>query len=60
MRAARMYGYKQPLVIEDVPLPDVAADEVLLKVSAAGMCRTDAQLATPKVASLPHAARADH
>ncbi len=44
MRAARMYGYNQPLVIEDVPLPDVAADEVLLKVSAAGMCRTDAQL----------------
>ena len=44
MRAARMYGYKQPLVIEDVPLPDLAADEVLLKVSAAGMCRTDFQM----------------
>src|SRR5262249_20345968 len=44
MRAARMYGYKQPLVIEEVPLPDVAADEVLLKVSAAGMCRTDFQM----------------
>lgn len=44
MRAARMHGYKQPLVLEDVKVPDIAADEVLVKVSAAGMCRTDAQL----------------
>ena len=44
MRAARMYGYKQPLVLEDVTVPDMAADEVLIKVTAAGMCRTDAQL----------------
>ena len=44
MRAARMYGYNQPLVLEDVPIPDIRADEVLLKVSAAGMCRTDVQL----------------
>ena len=39
MRAARMYGYKQPLVLEDVVVPDMAADEVLIKVQAAGMCR---------------------
>jgi alcohol dehydrogenase, propanol-preferring len=44
MRAARMHGYKQPLVLEDVKVPDMAADEVLVRVSAAGMCRTDAQL----------------
>jgi hypothetical protein len=44
MRAARMHGYKQPLVLEDVAVPDMAADEVLIKVTAAGMCRTDAQL----------------
>ena len=44
MRAARMYGYKQPLVLENVKMPDMAADEVLIKVTAAGMCRTDAQL----------------
>jgi alcohol dehydrogenase, propanol-preferring len=44
MRAARMHGYKQPLVLEDVAVPDIAADEVLMKVTAAGMCRTDAQL----------------
>ena len=44
MRAARMHGYKQPLVLEDVAVPEMAADEVLIKVTAAGMCRTDAQL----------------
>jgi propanol-preferring alcohol dehydrogenase len=44
MRAARLHGYNQPLVLEDVPIPDIAANEVLLKVGAAGMCRTDVQL----------------
>jgi alcohol dehydrogenase, propanol-preferring len=44
MRAARMHGYRQPLVLEDVKVPEIAADEVLLKVAAAGMCRTDAQM----------------
>ena len=44
MRAARMHGYRRPLVLEDVKIPEIAADEVLLKVAAAGMCRTDAQM----------------
>lgn len=44
MRAARMYGYNQPLILEEVPIPDIQADEVLVKVGAAGMCRTDFQL----------------
>ncbi|MBO0721427.1 MAG: NAD(P)-dependent alcohol dehydrogenase [Blastocatellia bacterium] len=44
MRAARMYGYKQPLVLEEVEKPEIALDEVLVKVEAAGMCRTDVQL----------------
>jgi alcohol dehydrogenase, propanol-preferring len=44
MRAARMHGYNQPLVLEDVAVPDMAADEVLIRVTATGMCRTDAQL----------------
>lgn len=44
MRTARMHGYKQPLVLEDVPVPDVGRAEVLVKVGAAGMCRTDVQL----------------
>ena len=44
MLAARMYGYKQPLVLEDVPKPAITPDQVLVRVEGAGMCRTDFQL----------------
>lgn len=44
MRAARMHAYQTPLVLDDVPVPDIHADEILVKVTAAGMCRTDVQL----------------
>jgi propanol-preferring alcohol dehydrogenase len=44
MRAARMYGYKQPLRLEEVPVPQIGPEEVLVKVGGAGMCRTDFQL----------------
>ncbi len=44
MRAARMHGYNQPLVLEDVPIPEIRPDEALIRVTAAGMCRTDVQL----------------
>lgn len=44
MKAARMHEYRKPLVLEDVPVPDIQQDEVLVKVKAAGMCRTDMQL----------------
>jgi alcohol dehydrogenase, propanol-preferring len=44
MRAARMYGYHQPLRLEEVDVPDIGPEEVLVKVGGAGMCRTDYQL----------------
>ncbi|WP_081290795.1 NAD(P)-dependent alcohol dehydrogenase [Mycobacterium asiaticum] len=44
MRAARMHGYNQPLQIDEVPVPDVGRDQVLIKVAATGMCRSDYQL----------------
>jgi propanol-preferring alcohol dehydrogenase len=44
MRAARLHAYNQPLVLEEVPVPQIEANEVLVKVGAAGMCRTDVQL----------------
>ena len=44
MRAARMYGYQQPLRVEEVPVPEIGPDEILVKVAAAGMCRSDYQL----------------
>lgn len=44
MRAARMHEIGKPLELEDVPIPDIQADEVLVKVKACGMCRSDMQL----------------
>ncbi|MGD9721218.1 MAG: NAD(P)-dependent alcohol dehydrogenase [Pirellulales bacterium] len=44
MKAARIQEYNRPLVLEDVPVPDVQPDEVLVHVRACGMCRSDVQL----------------
>jgi putative intracellular protease/amidase len=44
MRAARMHGYNERLQLEEIPVPDFGPDEVLVKVAAAGMCRSDFQL----------------
>ena len=44
MRAARIHNFNQPLQIDEVPVPDVGPNQVLLKVAAAGMCRSDYQL----------------
>jgi propanol-preferring alcohol dehydrogenase len=44
MLAARMHGYNQPLVLEDIKIPEIAPDQVLVKVGGAGMCRSDVQL----------------
>ncbi|NII54308.1 NAD(P)-dependent alcohol dehydrogenase [Luteibacter sp. SG786] len=44
MKAARMHEYGKPLVLEDIPIPDIAEDEVLVQVKACGMCRSDVQL----------------
>lgn len=44
MKAARILEYNKPLVFEDIPIPDIQADEVLVKVAACGMCRSDVLL----------------
>ncbi|HTI73591.1 MAG TPA: NAD(P)-dependent alcohol dehydrogenase [Mycobacterium sp.] len=44
MRAARIHRFNQPLEIDEVPVPDVGPNQVLIKVAAAGMCRSDYQL----------------
>lgn len=44
MRAAIMHDYNEPLRIEEVPVPDVGPADVLVKVAATGMCRSDCQL----------------
>ena len=34
MKAARMHEYGQALVLEDVPVPDIQPDEILVQVRA--------------------------
>ena len=44
MKAARIHEYNKPIVLEDIPIPDMQSDEVLVEVKACGMCRSDVQL----------------
>lgn len=44
MQAARIHRFNEPLQIDEVPVPDPGPNQVLLKVAAAGMCRSDYQL----------------
>jgi alcohol dehydrogenase, propanol-preferring len=44
MLAARMHGYKQPLVIDEIKVPEISPEEVLVRVGGTGMCRSDVQL----------------
>lgn len=41
MKAAIFHGSGQPLTVEDVPTPEPAAGEVLIRVAACGVCHTD-------------------
>ena len=43
MRAARLYG-KEDLRVEDLPVPEVAAGEILLRVKSAAVCGTDIRM----------------
>jgi alcohol dehydrogenase, propanol-preferring len=44
MKAARMHEYGNSLVLEDVPVSDIQPDEILVKVTACEMCRSDVRL----------------
>lgn len=41
MKAAIFHGAQQPLTIEDVPTPEPAPNEILVRVAACGVCHTD-------------------
>ena len=41
MRAALVEEYGAPLIIRDVPTPNIGDDDVLVRVEAAGVCATD-------------------
>jgi len=41
MKAAVVHDFSSPLVIEDVPIPEPGAEQVLVRVEASGLCHTD-------------------
>lgn len=41
MKAAVFHGGNQPLQLEDVPMPVIGPDDILVKVAACGVCHTD-------------------
>ena len=45
MKAARLYKPKEPLKIEEVPIPKINPEEVLVEMKACGICATDVHTA---------------
>ena len=54
MTAARFYEPGQPLRIEHLPLPRPAADEVLVRVHATGLCGSDVHIAVEGITPTPY------
>lgn len=58
MRAMRLEQYNGPLVLRDLPTPEPGPCEVLVKVAACGVCRTDVKILRgeipPPIVVLPH------
>ncbi|HEX2738992.1 MAG TPA: alcohol dehydrogenase catalytic domain-containing protein, partial [Rubrobacter sp.] len=58
MRAMILEGSGKPLRAVDVPIPEVGPGQVLLRVRACGVCRTDlhildGELTDPKLPLIP-------
>ena len=45
MKAAVLYEARQPLRFEELQMPDVHEDDVLIKVASCGVCHTDLKVA---------------
>lgn len=41
MKAAVAHSFNSPLVIEEVPIPEVNPKQILVKIAASGVCHTD-------------------
>jgi alcohol dehydrogenase, propanol-preferring len=41
MKAAVVHAFGQPLIVDDVPVPEVPDGQVLVKIVASGVCHTD-------------------
>lgn len=58
MRAMRLHAVRQPLALDEVPVPRPQPEQVLIQVRACGVCRTDlhivdGELPTPALPRIP-------
>jgi propanol-preferring alcohol dehydrogenase len=44
MRVARLHEIGKPLQIDELPVPEVTGDEVLIRIAGAGVCHTDVHI----------------
>jgi 2-desacetyl-2-hydroxyethyl bacteriochlorophyllide A dehydrogenase len=42
MKAVRMIGVNQPLEMQEIPMPEIGEEDVLVRIKAAGICHSDA------------------
>lgn len=54
MRAARFVGAGKSLVLQELPVPRPASDEVLVRVAATGLCGSDVHIAVEGITPTPY------
>lgn len=54
MTAARFEGVGKPLAVQEVPIPEPADDEVLVRVAAVGLCGSDVHIAVEGITPTPY------
>ncbi|MDP9428025.1 MAG: zinc-binding dehydrogenase [Actinomycetota bacterium] len=54
MRAARFEGVGRPLAVREIPVPRPAAEEVLVRVAATGVCGSDVHIAVEGITPTPY------
>lgn len=42
MKAVRLVDYKSPLQLQEIPIPEIGDNDILVRVKAAGICHSDA------------------
>ena len=53
MRAARLYGYNEDYVVEDIPVPEPGPGQVLVGVAGSGACHSDLHMWRGDMAGRP-------
>ena len=53
MRAARLHAYREPLRIEEIPVPRPTEGQVVVRVLGAGFCHSDLHIMSGEIEQLP-------